>query len=163
MSRTLSLLLDIMRLRSGPHDLPAGGRLTLFLAALYLAGGFFAARVLDEPDYAPQTIVAIAVQFGIITVLLNLRNLRPRVPQTISALSGTGFIFGLMSIFLLSRIDVEAPQVWLAALYFALFFWNLTVDGHIYRHALSSKMGTGVLIAVMIFAVNFMLLRALFS
>jgi hypothetical protein len=44
-----------------------------------------------------------------------------------------------------------------------LFFWSLAVDGHIYRQALSSKMGTGLLVAVTIFAINFILLRLLFG
>jgi hypothetical protein len=51
----------------------------------------------------------------------------------------------------------------LALLYLGLFAWSLLVDGHIYRHALSIKLGGGVLTAVLIFAVNFALLRAVFA
>ncbi len=163
MSRLLIVFLDMLRLRSGPQDLPASRRLMVVLAVLYIAGGFMAGNVLSEPDYAPRALVAIGVQFAFVILLLNTRGLGDRIQQTISALAGTGFIFGMISVYLLSLIDVEKPQVELVAFYMALFFWSLAVDGHIYRHALSSKMGTGLLVAVAIFAINFVLLRFLFG
>ena len=163
MGRILLSLLDMLRLRSGPQDLPAGGAATLVLVALYVSGGFLAGSVLKEPDYAPQSLLTIGVQFAVIAVLLRTRGFATRVLQTIGALAGTGFLLGLASIYLLSLIDTSAPQAGLVGLYFGLFIWSLAVDGHIYRHALSSNMGTGVLVAVGIFAVNFMLIRTLFG
>lgn len=155
--------LDMMRFRSGPQDLPASRGFTVLLAALYIAGGFLAGSVLDEPEYAQRAMMAITVQFTFIILLLQLKGFRDRSHQTIGALSGTGFLFGLMSVYLLSLVNVEKPQVELAALYFVLFIWSIAVDGHIYRHALSSKIGTGVLVAVTIFSINFILLRTFFG
>jgi len=156
-------LLDMMRLRSGPQDLPASRGLLLVLVALYLAQGFVAGSVIDEPDAGPRTALAVAVQFAAIGALLRVRGFVERTPQTLSALAGTGFLFGLLSVAVLSRIDPGAPQPDLALLYLGLFAWSLLVDGHIYRHALSIKLGGGVLTAVLIFAVNFALLRAVFA
>lgn len=163
MGRILIPFLDMMRFRSGPQDLPASRGFTVLLAALYIAGGFLAGGVLDEPEYAQRAMMAITVQFTFIILLLQLKGLRDRSQQTIGALSGTGFLFGLMSVYLLSLVNVEKPQVELAALYFVLFIWSMAVDGHIYRHALSSKIGTGVLVAVTIFSINFILLRTFFG
>jgi hypothetical protein len=163
MGRVLQTLLDMMRLKSGPQDLPADSALAVLLALLYFAQGFIASQVLDEPDAAPRTVLAIAVQFGVITALLNFRNLSLRLHQTISALAGTGFMFGMISLLLLVRADSEKPQPELALLYLALFIWSIAVDAHIYRHALSTKMTFGVLIAVMIFLANYILLRAVFG
>lgn len=163
MGRILLPFLDMMRFRSGPQDLPASRGFTVLLAALYIAGGFLAGSVLDEPEYARRAMMAIAVQFSVIILLLKLKGFRDRTQQTIGALSGTGFLFGLMSIYLLSLVNVDKPQVELAALYFVLFIWSIAVDGHIYRHALSSKIGTGVLVAVAIFSLNFILLRTFFG
>jgi hypothetical protein len=95
--------------------------------------------------------------------LLNLRSYQSRVPQTLSALAGTGFIFGLLSLLILTRVDPGKPQPDLALLYLILFGWSLAVDAHIYRQALSVKFGIGALMAVLIFAVNFMLLKTLFG
>jgi hypothetical protein len=55
------------------------------------------------------------------------------------------------------------PQPDIAVLYLGLFGWSLAVDAHIYRHALSIKMGIGVLLAVLIFAANLILLRTVFG
>ncbi len=156
-------LLNMMRLRSGPQDLPAGRSLTLILAIAYLAQGFFADRILDETNTAPRSMVAILVQFAIIAGILNVKSLTSRVNQTISALAGTGILFGLISIALLTRIDPERPQPELALMYLLLFLWSLTVDANIYRHALSIKMGSGVLMAIMIFLANFVILRTVFA
>lgn len=163
MGRILLPFLDMMRFRSGPQDLPASRGFTLILATAYISGGFLAGNVLDEPDYAQRAMMAIAVQFTFIILLLKLKGFQARREQTIGALSGTGFLFGLMSIYLLSLVNIEKPQAELAALYFVLFVWSMAVDGHIYRRALSSRMGTGVLVAVTIFSINFILLRTLFG
>ena len=65
--------------------------------------------------------------------------------------------------FSLSAVDPSRPQAEIAFLYLGLFLWSLAVDGHIYRHALSATLGLGVLLAVLIFLVNFLVLRALFG
>ena len=163
MAHVVTTLLNLMRFRSGPQDLPVGRGLLLLLVVLYLAQGFMAGGVIDEPNAGPRTVVAVAVQFAIIAALLNLRGLRVRTPQTLTAMAGTGFLFGLLSLAVLSRIDPANPQPNLALFYLALFVWSLLVDGHIYRHALSIKLGGGILIAVLVFAANFILLRMLFA
>ncbi|MBT8051381.1 MAG: hypothetical protein HKO85_11675 [Xanthomonadales bacterium] len=138
-------------------------RFMLVVVAIYLGSGLLAGNVLEEQGYAARVLLAIGVQFTIIGLLLNFRGLTERLPQTIAALSGTGFLFGLMSLYLISLIDKEQPQAGLAGLYLLLFLWSLAVDGHIYRHALSSKMGVGVLVAVTIFTINLMLSRTVFG
>ena len=163
MQGTVLSLLDMMRLRSGPQDMPAGRLLTLFFAIAYLAQGFFADRILDSSETAPRSMVSILVQFAIIASILNIKGLASRINQTISALAGTGFLFGMISIALLTRIDLGKPQPILALLYLLLFLWSLAVDANIYRHALSIKMSSGVLMAVMIFLANFVILRTVFA
>jgi hypothetical protein len=162
-SRFILALLDMLRLRSGPQFMPEGWLLAAALSFAYIAQGFFADQMLGESDGAPRSLLAIGVQFSMVAVLLNIRNFKMRLPQTLTALAGTGFIFGLLSLLILTRIDPGKPQPDLALLYLGLFGWSLAVDANIYRHALSIKMGIGVLLAVLIFAANFMLLRAVFG
>jgi hypothetical protein len=156
-------LFDILRLRSGPQDLPAGAGLSMLLAAAWFTQGVLTDRALDGPDSTPRSLLAIAVQLGAIMLLLNLRGLSARVPQTISALAGTGFMLGLVAFLLLTGIDPTRPQPGLALAYLGLFLWSLAVDGHIYRHAMSIKMSMGVLLAVLIFAANFAITKAVFG
>ena len=161
--RFIFSLLDLLRLRSGPQNMPEGWLLAAGLSLAYIAQGFMADGILDESGGAPRSLLAIGVQFSLVALLLNFRNLQARLPQTITALAGTGFIFGLLSLLILARIDPGQSQPNLALFYLGLFGWSLAVDAHIYRHALSIKMGIGVLLAVLIFAANFMLLRAIFG
>lgn len=153
----------MLRLRSGPQDVPAGWPLAAILSAIYIAQGFVSDRMLGESDGALRSLLAIGMQFTVIAVLLNSRLHQARLPQTLTALAGTGFIFGLISLLLLVQVDPARQQPNLALLYLLLFGWSLVVDAHIYRHALSIGMGTGVLLSVLIFAVNFMLLNAVFG
>jgi hypothetical protein len=133
------------------------------LAIAYALQGLFADHSLGSADGEPRSLLAIAVQFGIVYFILNLRGYGSRFPQTLGALAGTGFIIGLLSLAILFRLEPGKPQAELALLYFGLFGWSLAVDAHIYRHALSIKMSMGVLLAVLIFAANFTLLRVVFG
>jgi len=155
--------LEMLRLRSGPQDLPAANGLAVVLAVAWALQGQAADQILDTSDSSPRSLLTIAVQFAAVIMLLRLRGHSERIAQTISALAGTGLIFGVMALLLLSRFDVAEPQPELAVAYFGLFAWSLLVDGNIYRHALSIKMGPGVLVAVLIFAVNFILISAVFG
>jgi len=152
----------MLRLRAGPQDLPAGAGLAALLTVVWLAQGLLMDQTLDVPDSLARNLLAIALQFGAIAALLRLRKRAARIPQTFSALAGTGFIMGLLAFAVLAQLDPGRPQPGLALAYSGLFLWSLAVDGHIYRHALSTKMSLGVLVAVLIFAANTILLRALF-
>lgn len=161
--RFILTLLDMMRLRSGPQNLPDSWLLATALSFAYIAQGLIADQILGEADGAPRGLVAIGVQFSLVALLLKLRNFQLRLPQTLTALAGTGFIFGLLSLLILTRVEPGKSQPDLALLYLGLFGWSLAVDAHIYQHALSIRMGIGVLLAVLIFAANFVLLKALFG
>jgi len=161
--RFILTLLDMLRLRSGPEYMPQGWLLAAVVSLAYISQGFIADQLLDQTDGAPRSLLAIGVQFGIVALLLNFRNFQARLPQALTALAGTGFIFSLISLLILARVDPNKSQPDLAFLYLGLFGWSLAVDAHIYRHALSIRMGSGVLLAVLIFAANFMLLKAVFG
>jgi len=159
----LARLTDILRLRSGPQDMPGGWSLTIILSLAYIAQGFWADRIYDAGDDAPRSLLAITVQFLFIAALLNFKNLKSRLAQTLSTLASVGLVFGFISIFLIYQVDSEKNQPVLALVWFAIFLWSLAVDAHIYRHALSITMSLGALVAVMIFAVNFILIEAVFG
>lgn len=161
--RFILTLLDMFRLRSGPQDMPGGWLVAAIVSLAYISQGFMADRILGDTDGAPRSLLAIGIQFGAIAVLLNLRNYSVRLPQTLTAMAGTGFLFGLVSLMILTRIEPGKSQPDLALLYLGLFAWSLVVDAHIYRHALSIKMPIGVLLAVLIFAATFSLLKAVFG
>jgi hypothetical protein len=104
----------------------------------------------------------VLIQFLAVAALLQFRGIGSRLPQTYTALAGTGFLFGAMSIILVMQAVPDKPQPGLALTWFALFIWSLAVDAHIYRRAMSTTMSIGVLVAVLIFALNFIVIQALF-
>ena len=161
--RVLNTLLYILRLRSGPQDLPAGWPLAIVLCVLYLSQGLLAYQFLGDEEGAPRSLVAIVFQVLIAAVLLNAKNLGSRLPQTISAIAGVGCLFGLLSVALLVQADPERQQPVLYLLFLTLFFWSLVVDGHIYKYALSIRIQTGLLVAVLIFGANYYLQKLLFG
>jgi hypothetical protein len=156
-------LFALIRLRGGPQDLPAGWALASVLLILNITPGLLSSQILGEADGPQRAVVASLFQVLAAALLLNARGSAERVPQTISALCGTGFVFGLMVVVLLIGLDPEGPGPMSVLAYWTLFFWSLAVDANIYRHALSIRIQTGALVAVMIFAGNFILLRTLFA
>jgi hypothetical protein len=159
MGQLVLRLFDILRLRSGPQDLPAGWVLATVLSLAYIVQGLITDRLLGEADSVPRSLIAITVQFFVIAALLHLKKLSHHLPQTISALAGTGLLFGMLSFFLVFQADPEKNQPGLALVWFGVFLWSIAVDAGIYRYALSIKMNLGILVAVMIFALNFILLE----
>jgi hypothetical protein len=156
-------LLEIMRLRSGPQDLPAGWGISFLLAVLYMLEGLMADYMLSEADAAPRSLVSVSIQFLAIAALLRLRRFSVRLPQTITALSGTGLVFGALSIALALQASAESVQPLLVLVWISAFVWSLVVDAHIYRRALSINMNLGILVAVLIFALNFVVLEQFFT
>lgn len=153
----------MLRLRSGPQDLPPAVGMAFVLALAYVIQGMVTDRLLDGTDAAPRSLLAIAVQLGAVAALLRARRQSGRISQTVSALAGTGLVFGLLAHLLLTQVQPGQPQAGLATAYLGLFLWSLAVDAHIYRHALSIKMSGGVLVAVLIFGANFIILKAVFG
>jgi len=163
MNQIFLRLLDIMRLRAGPQDMPPGWGFTVLFTLVYVGEGIFADRILNETDGAPRSLIAVSIQFLAALMLLSARNLSARMPQTLTALAGTGSLFGALSIFLAMQSQTGVPQPGLALAWFGAFFWSLAVDAHIYRHAMSINMSLGVLVAVLIFALNFVVIQVLFG
>jgi len=162
MSQLLLRLLDIMRLRSGPQDMPPGWGFAILLSLAYLFEGTLADHVLEEGDSAPRSLIAVSTQFLAISVLLATRRMNYRLPQTLTALAGTGLIFGALSIVLVLQATPGTQQPGLALIWFAAFLWSMAVDAHIYRRALSITMSLGILVAVLIFALNFVVIELAF-
>lgn len=155
-------LLDLMRFRGGPQDLPGHWSIAVLASLAYAFQGLLADRMLDGPEAAPRSVLALLVQVTATWALLQLRRMPNRLPQTITALAGTGFLFSLLSVLLLLQGTPEGFPPGIALLWFCVFLWSLFVDAHIYRHALSITMSLGVLVAVLVFAVNFLAIEAVF-
>lgn len=141
--------LDLCRLRAGPQDLPYSPFLMLLGTAIYALVGLGVSLLDQRMGLAIiSTTVDTLLLLALTWLGLWVRDYRPRTVQTITALTGTGVLFGLMGwplIAWLQQIGEDTPSS-LSLLLLALIIWNIAVIGNILRHALELPMwlGTGV-------------------
>ena len=159
MNTILNSFVGILRLRSGPQDLPDSWATTVVIVGLYLAMSMFSSQQLGDGDSAAANLATTALQFAALGVMLHLRKYPERLGQMLSALAGTGIVFSILSYMFLVRADPDQQQPLLALAWFSIFFWSLVVDAHIYRHALSITMPQGLLISVLLLAASYVLVE----
>ncbi len=98
--------------------------------------------------------------------VLRLTNKTARYMQALTALAGTGAVMGLVGLPLIRQAAQthpgEGPGGALVLGWMLLLVWNLSVQAHIYRHALSSRYGVGLLVAGLQMILLISLLETLF-
>lgn len=149
MRALLMVFVDLCRLRAAPQDLPYSRFLMLLCIGSYALVGLGVASLDQNTALA---LLSTAVDTSLLLALawlgLWVRDYRTRTLQTITALTGTGTLFGLLGwplIAWLQQIGENTPSS-LALLLLALIIWNMAVIGNILRHALDLPLwlGTGV-------------------
>ena len=162
MNGLLMNLALILRLRSGPQNLPASWPLMILLLAAYLAQNLITGQQLDDQNAAAKSLLAIGLQVVVLTGLLSWRKHIERFAQTLIALAAVGIFFNAVTWALLSLSDPTVNQPILAMAWFALFIWSLFVDAHIYRNALSVPFSIGMLVTVLVLAASYVLIEMVF-
>lgn len=169
MLKILNLFVDICFFRRGPQDLPASQTILLASVAAYAASG-----LLVLPTEMPFSIrflhtgTDVLLLFGLTWLLLTLRGMLARLPQTIGALAGTGTLLQLVAwplVTWLTRGPPNGEQVgWPMLLFVALFGWSIAVTAHIIRQAIEVNRAQSLLIVMVylvasIFLTNVVLAR----
>lgn len=163
----LQVILDLLRLRAGPQDLPDSRPLTLAMIVVYVAQAVITSDILaaGQPVSDEQTarsLLSIAVQFGAVGVILAWRRQPERLQQTLMAFAATGTVISLLAFALLLQAEPGVNKPLLALLWFAIFGWSLAVDANIFRHTLEVSLPIAMLITVMLLALTYLLLELLF-
>lgn len=171
MAALLRLLWNLCLLRSGPEQLPASSAL---LGLVLMANIIFSALVALSAPVAPGLlkalslpIVAAAVVAAATWLVLRLKQLSPRFPQTLTALLGAdGLITALSWPLLLfagpETIDEGGAGVWVLLLgQLALIFWWVSIAGFIYQRALDATRTQGVSVAVLVILASLIIGSAL--
>ncbi len=163
MNAMFNTFIAIIRMRSGPQDLPSSWLSALAIVAAYLMLGVFTGQRLGDGDSAAASLAVTVLQFAAIIAMLQVRKYPERLAQTLSALAGVGIIFGTLSFVFLVQADPSRQQPMLALAWFSIFFWSLVIDAHIYKNALSVTMAQGMLIAVLLLAASYVLVEFAFN
>lgn len=159
---------DICLLRLRPQDLPAsdfllGGVLVTYaLCSAIIIGlarpGLFGAVTVSLVDTALLVAMTVSV--------LAMQGLKVRINQALTALAGTGTLFGLMALPLVVAMrasEAQGPTVWLDLVQLGLLGWNMAVVAHILRHALSAPYYLGLVLAFVFFLLSHSVVKMVFS
>lgn len=166
MIRLLLRFLDICLLRLAPQDMPCSSFL-LGLSLLMYAGLSFTAALLSLPVFSAFILALFDAGLiaGLLWILLWIRDLLNRMPQTLIALYGSGTVMQLIAlpVVLWQNSAVAAPAQGVAAILLWLWLlWHLVVIGHVLRHAVQTILPLGTLLALLYLFVSFSVTRTIF-
>ncbi|VAW78663.1 hypothetical protein MNBD_GAMMA15-2301 [hydrothermal vent metagenome] len=86
-----------------------------------------------------------------IWVVLRVTDKTQRFIQALTSLAGTGMIMGLVALPLVqlaaSAHRNDEPMAGLVLIWLVLLVWSISVQAHIFRHALSARYGIGLMLA----------------
>lgn len=146
MNALLILIINIMRLRAAPQDLPYSRFLMLACVGAYLLMGLVIS-LLDQGFGLALLSAGIdtGLLIGLAYLALWIRNYQGRTVQTVTAFAATGTLFELIGWPLVAYLQ-QSDGSSLSILLLLLIIWNISVIGHILRHAVDVPMwvGTGV-------------------
>lgn len=166
MIRLLLRFLDICLLRLSPQDLPGSSFLLGLSLLMYAALAFGTALLSLAPFPAFMlAVVDVGLIAGLLWILLWIRDMLNRLPQTLSALYGAGAVMQLIALPLVlwQSASVSAPAQGVGALLLWVWLlWHLLVVGHVLRHAVSTILPLGTLLALLYVFISFSVTRTVF-
>jgi hypothetical protein len=141
---TLLPMIEVLRLRRGPQDLPVEpGFLGFWMAASLFAGVLVAAPVHGPVASLFLGVLDLGLLYAFVLVLLSLQGKGARWFQTYAALVGVSALLGLVMSLLLWLLppQIEGGAVPVPALigYLGIAIWLLLAFGNIFRHALDLR------------------------
>ncbi len=139
-------------LRRAPQDDPAVlGTLIQALSAYALIDFVQAGASSGAMVSLAMTLLDTLLMAVFIWVVLRVTAKTQRFVQTLTSLAGTGMILGLAALPLVqlaaSAHRNDEPMGGLVLGWLVLLAWSISVQAHIFRHALSTRYGIGLMLA----------------
>jgi hypothetical protein len=152
MNSLILLILNIMRLRAAPQELPHSRFLMLAFIGTYLLMGVVISLLDQGIGLALLSAgVDTGLLIGLAYLALWVRGYQGRTMQTVTALVTTGTLFEIISLPLvayLQQASADNPSN-LSILLLLLIIWNIAVIGHILRHAIDVVLWLGIGISLL--------------
>ncbi len=164
----LKPFLNLCFLHANPQDLPASQALLVISLILYL----MVSVALALPIYGlnislTQALLEITMLIAYTWLILVMTSHGERLTQTLSALAGTGVIFGFLALPITYSIYDSASagvgNVWTLFAYLMIMGWLLVVYGHVFRNALSSNLFLGMLVSFVYIVLTSVVIESLFQ
>jgi len=158
----LQTLFDIIRLRKGPDALPRSSVLFAIVVTFWLFVDALAGVII--PTFGRSSVSGFAISvLGVIiyALLATLYGRSARIMQMLTALIGCGAVLGF-AVTLAIGIALQLQELNLVPVLSVLVVWSITlfsiiVDGHILSRTLERPQLHGVIIAFLIFALQYYL------
>ena len=155
-------LFDIVLLRKGPEDIPRSWFLFILVVALWLFSSLVALALIEQFD---ETDFFLGLFSGVIGIacyaaLVVVSGWPGRVLQTMSAILGCGALISLAFVaeyVLFMRFLGEGPTGLIANL---ILLWSVPVEGHIIARAMGRHWYIGILIAIAVFVLQYVIYSA---
>lgn len=141
-------------LKYRPQDIPASRELLLLSVMIYFLLDLLLAKLdANIKNALPAALVDTVFLLVFVLGLLLLCRKVNRWAQTVTALAGTGIVFGLLlmpAVISLSGSDTMTPvQQILSILLYPVLIWFVVVVAHIFRHAMSSSFALGAFVSLL--------------
>ena len=147
------LLFLIMVLKARPQDIEYNLSQCGVVVLLYLFSGILVlgnSTQIDIAIYSMLLDAAVLISFS--AGCLILLQLKARVVQTFVALFGTGVVFHFLAWPIIEQLSVsditDSNKSTLSLMFLMLLSWQILVNAHIYRNALSINMTKAVVLSI---------------
>jgi hypothetical protein len=155
-------LFDIVLLRKGPEDIPRSWFLLILIVALWLFSSLAAVALIEQFD---ETDFFLGLFNGAIGVacyaaFVVVSGWPARLLQTISAILGCG---ALISLAFVAEYVLFMPflgEVATGLISNLILLWSVPVEGHIIARAMERHWYVGILIAIAVFVLQYVVYSA---
>ena len=159
----LRTLFDIVLLRKGPESIPHSSLLFTWIVGFWLLSSFAVLTLIEQYDRSDFVIglFTAMVGLGCYTVTVVMAGFPSRVLQTMSAILGCG---ALISFAFVAEFTLFTPFLGqnITALFAQLILlWSVPVEGHIIARAINRHWYIGIVIAIIVFILQYVIYRAM--
>jgi len=159
--------LDICLLRKGPQDLPKSTVLLALSLILYaMIDVLLTVQSRSFTDALIMSFVDVVFLAGVTALILRQHQCLDRLLQTMTALFGTSVLLGIFIFPLVYGGLDNQYEPWLQQIivlsFLMMLIWNIAVLAHIVRHAISTSMGIGIMIAILYIWMSSLLITMIF-
>jgi len=154
-------------LMRAPQDDRAAVRTLVYALSGYALVDFVQAGASSSATVSlAMTLLDTLLMAVLIWVALRVTAKTQRFVQTLTSLAGTGIILGLAALPLVQLAAGahrnDEPMGGLVLVWLVLLVWSISVQAHIFRHALSTRYGIGLMLAGLYTVLSIGLIETLF-
>ena len=153
----IRILFDICLLKKGPEDIPYSQLILYMCFGLWIASLLATTILLQDFDSIDAWIGLASGVLGLFAYLvtLSVSGHGSRAVQLLSALTGAGalILFAMLAVLVLLSPFLGPKIANIAAI--LVMFWSIPVEGHIIARAIERHWYIGIVIAMMIFILQF--------